>query len=65
MSKLTRELEDHRLIERREDPADRRRTVVRLHAGTRRRVRDWLARRNKPLEQTLGRARRRTSARPS
>ena len=34
VSKLTGELEDHRLIERSEDPADRRRTVVRLHAAT-------------------------------
>ena len=34
VSKLTRELEEHRLIERREDPADRRRTVVRLNAAT-------------------------------
>ncbi len=53
VSKLTGELEDHRLIERSEDPADRRRTVVRLHAATAGAVRAWLDRRNKPLERTL------------
>ena len=53
VSKLTRELEEHGLIERHEDPADRRRTVVQLHEGTAPAVRDWLAERNKPLEQTL------------
>jgi DNA-binding MarR family transcriptional regulator len=53
VSKLTRELEEHGLIERREDPADRRRTVVQLHEGTARAVRVWLAQRSKPLERTL------------
>jgi DNA-binding MarR family transcriptional regulator len=52
-SKLTGELEDHRLVERSEDPADRRRTVVRLHAQTEHAVRDWLERRSRPLEQAL------------
>jgi DNA-binding MarR family transcriptional regulator len=53
VSKLTRELEDHRLIERSEDPADRRRTVIRLHEATAQAVRGWLAQRSKPLEQAL------------
>jgi DNA-binding MarR family transcriptional regulator len=53
VSKLTRELEDHRLIERSEDPADRRRTVIRLHEATARAVHGWLDRRSKPLEQAL------------
>ncbi|HEX4525232.1 MAG TPA: MarR family transcriptional regulator [Gaiellaceae bacterium] len=53
VSKLTRELEDHRLIERSEDPADRRRTVIRLHEATAQAVRRWLEQRSKPLEQTL------------
>ena len=53
VSKLTRELEEHRLIERSEDPADRRRTVVRLHEETTSAVRSWLERRSKPLEQAL------------
>ena len=52
-SKLTRDLEDHGLVERREDPGDRRRTVVALSPATARRVRAWLSRRSKPLEQAL------------
>src|SRR5260221_9083096 len=52
-SKLTRDLEDHGLVERREDPADRRRTVVALSPATSKRVHAWLARRSKPLEQAL------------
>jgi DNA-binding MarR family transcriptional regulator len=52
-SKLTRELEDHRLVERREDPEDRRRTVVRLNDETSDAVTKWLSRRNLPLEQAL------------
>jgi len=52
-SKLTRDLEEHALVERREDPADRRRTVVSLRPETARRVRAWLGRRNEPLEQAL------------
>ena len=53
VSKLTRELEDHRLIERSEDPADRRRTVIRLHEATAQAVRSWLEQRSKPLERAL------------
>ena|SRR5436305_409947 len=52
-SKLTRDLEDHGLVERREDPDDRRRTVVALNSATARRIRSWLSRRNRPLEQAL------------
>jgi DNA-binding MarR family transcriptional regulator len=52
-SKLTRDLEDHGLVERREDPADRRRTVVALSPKTAKRVRAWLEQRSKPLEQAL------------
>src|SRR6266576_3050037 len=52
-SKLTRDLEDHGLVERREDPADRRRTVVALSPRTAKRVRAWLEQRSKPLEQAL------------
>jgi DNA-binding MarR family transcriptional regulator len=52
-SKLTRDLEDHGLVERREDPGDRRRTVVALSAPTAKRVRAWLEQRSKPLEQAL------------
>lgn len=53
VSKLTRELEEHGLIERREDPADRRRTILRLHGSTAQAVRGWLEQRSKPLERTL------------
>jgi DNA-binding MarR family transcriptional regulator len=52
-SKLTRDLEDHGLVERREDPEDRRRTVVALSPRTAKRVRAWLEQRSKPLEQAL------------
>ena len=52
-SKLVGELEDHSLVSRREDPADRRRTVVRLDPETSRRVLGWLGRRNEPLEAAL------------
>jgi DNA-binding MarR family transcriptional regulator len=52
-SKLTRDLEDHDLVERREDPEDRRRTVVVLSPRTAKRVRAWLEQRSKPLEQAL------------
>jgi DNA-binding MarR family transcriptional regulator len=52
-SKLTRDLEDHGLVERREDPEDRRRTVVALSPKTAKRVRAWLEQRSKPLEQAL------------
>jgi DNA-binding MarR family transcriptional regulator len=53
VSKLTRELEDHGLVERREDPADRRRTLVDLGPATAKHVKAWLARRDEPLEQAL------------
>jgi DNA-binding MarR family transcriptional regulator len=52
-SKLTRDLEEHGLVERREDPEDRRRTVVALSPVTAKRVRAWLDRRSQPLEQAL------------
>jgi DNA-binding MarR family transcriptional regulator len=52
-SKLTRELEAHRLVARREDPADRRRTVVALDETTAAAVRGWLDERNRPLERAL------------
>jgi DNA-binding MarR family transcriptional regulator len=52
-SKLTRELEDRSLVQRREDIDDRRRTVVDLNALTSERVRAWLERRTRPLERTL------------
>jgi DNA-binding MarR family transcriptional regulator len=53
VSKLTRELEDHGLVERREDPADRRRTLVGLSPATAKHVKAWLARRDEPLERAL------------
>ena len=52
-STLARELEQHGLLVRREDPADRRRTVVALAPATETPVRDWLARRSLPLERAL------------
>jgi DNA-binding MarR family transcriptional regulator len=52
-STLARELEEHGLLERGEDPADRRRTVVRLAPATEKAVRAWLKRRSRPLEQAL------------
>jgi DNA-binding MarR family transcriptional regulator len=52
-STLARELEEHGLLERREDPSDRRRTVVALAPATESAVRTWLAQRSRPLEQTL------------
>jgi DNA-binding MarR family transcriptional regulator len=52
-SKLIGELEDHGLVTRREDPEDRRRTVVRLDPETSKQVLGWLGHRNRPLEQAL------------
>ena len=52
-SKIATELENHRLVERREDPEDRRRTVVDLDPSTAAGVKEWLARRDRPLEQAL------------
>jgi DNA-binding MarR family transcriptional regulator len=52
-SKIATELESHRLVERREDPDDRRRTVVDLDPSTAAGVKEWLARRDRPLEQAL------------
>jgi DNA-binding MarR family transcriptional regulator len=52
-SKLTRDLEEHGLVRRSEDPADRRRTLVELGPGTAKQVRAWLDRRGRPLEQAL------------
>jgi DNA-binding MarR family transcriptional regulator len=52
-SKVTTELESHRLVTRREDPEDRRRTVVDLEPATASSVRAWLTRRDRPLEQAL------------
>jgi DNA-binding MarR family transcriptional regulator len=52
-SKLSRDLEDHSLVHRREHVDDRRRTVVDLNAQTQKEVRAWLERRNAPLARTL------------
>jgi DNA-binding MarR family transcriptional regulator len=52
-STVARELEEHGLLARREDPADRRRTVVALAPETEKAVRGWLASRSRPLEQAL------------
>jgi DNA-binding MarR family transcriptional regulator len=52
-STLVRDLEEHGLLERSEDPADRRRTVVELAPGTATAVRGWIAGRDRPLERAL------------
>ena len=52
-SALTRALEDRGLVERREDPADRRRTVVALDEETAKSLRDWLEAHDRPLERAL------------
>jgi DNA-binding MarR family transcriptional regulator len=53
VSSLVRDLEEHGLVTRSEDPADRRRTLVALdpqHEGA---VRRWLRSRDEPLRRTL------------
>ena len=52
-SSLVRELADQGLLERREDPTDRRRTVVGLAPAAAQTVQAWLARRDRPLVATL------------
>jgi DNA-binding MarR family transcriptional regulator len=52
-SKLARDLEDHTLVHRREDPDDRRRTLVDLNAQTQEQVRTWIDRRDRPLAAAL------------
>lgn len=49
------ELETAGLIERREDPADRRRTIVAIAKGKERAVDNGLSRRAAPLQRTLAR----------
>ena len=50
-SKLTTELERHELVRRREDPDDRRRTVVELNERTAERIRAWLDARTDALNR--------------
>lgn len=52
-SKLVRDLEDHGLLERREDPDDRRRTIVELGEAHAAHVRRWLHGRDGPFQQAL------------
>jgi DNA-binding MarR family transcriptional regulator len=52
-SKLVRDLEDHHLLDRREDPEDRRRTIVELGDANAAHIRRWLHSRDGPFEQAL------------
>ena len=52
-SMLARALEDRGLVDRREDPEDRRRTLVDLNPVTEQEVRAWLGQRNAPLDTAL------------
>jgi DNA-binding MarR family transcriptional regulator len=52
-SKVTTDLERHRLLRRSEDPGDRRRTVLELDEATAASVRAWLDRRDRPLRAAL------------
>jgi DNA-binding MarR family transcriptional regulator len=52
-SKLSRELEDAGLVQRREDEDDRRRTVVSIAPEARPGIGAWLEERNRPLERAL------------
>jgi DNA-binding MarR family transcriptional regulator len=52
-STLTRALEEQGLVERREDPDDRRRTLVALNETTAKEVRAWLEAHDRPFAKTL------------
>ena len=52
-STITRALEEQGLVERREDPDDRRRTLVALNEQTAKEVREWLEAHDRPFAKTL------------
>jgi DNA-binding MarR family transcriptional regulator len=52
-SSLVRDLEEHGLVTRREDPDDRRRTLVALDTRNEEAVQRWLRNRDEPLRRTL------------